>query len=106
MNKKFECIYDEHVSCLSIIKCNNCGTVVFYRYDEDYEPFHTDSNGALWVHPTDTIAHDAADAGNPIKIGFKSVNFNGSAPPNAAAAEKVQNRGASRRANRPNIYGK
>jgi len=38
MNKKFECIYDEHVSCLSIIKCNNCGTVVFYRYDEDYEP--------------------------------------------------------------------
>jgi hypothetical protein len=59
----------------------------FSGYDEDYEPFHTDSNGALWVHPTDTIAHDAADAGNPIKIGFKSVNFNGSAPPNAAAAE-------------------
>lgn len=33
------------------------------------------------------IAHDAADSGNPVKTGSKAVLFNGTAPPNAAAAE-------------------
>jgi uncharacterized Zn finger protein (UPF0148 family) len=38
MKNNFECIYDEHVSCYSILKCTECGTVVFYHYDEDFEP--------------------------------------------------------------------
>ena len=33
------------------------------------------------------VAHDSADAGEPVKIGAKAVLFNASAPPNAAAAE-------------------
>lgn len=33
------------------------------------------------------VAHDAADSGNPLKVGHKAVLFNASAPPNAAAAE-------------------
>lgn len=40
--------------------------------EDDYEPLHTDANGALWVHPTDSIAHDAADAGNGIKLSAKA----------------------------------
>lgn len=32
-------------------------------------------------------AHDAADSGDPVKIGYKAVNFNGTAPPNAVVAE-------------------
>jgi hypothetical protein len=40
--------------------------------ESDYEPFHTDASGALWTHPTDSIAHDAADAGNGIKIALKA----------------------------------
>jgi hypothetical protein len=36
--QSFECIYDEHVSLISILKCNECGTVIFTHYDEDYEP--------------------------------------------------------------------
>lgn len=34
----FECIYDEHVSCFSVIRCNKCGTYIFEYYDERYEP--------------------------------------------------------------------
>jgi len=35
--ESFDCLYDEHVSCFSVCKCTECGTVVFYKYDEDYE---------------------------------------------------------------------
>ena len=34
----FDCIYDAHWECMSIIKCTECGTVVKYYYDENYEP--------------------------------------------------------------------
>lgn len=34
----FECIYDAHWECMSVIKCTECGTVVKYYYDECYEP--------------------------------------------------------------------
>ena len=37
--------------------------------------------------PGSTVAHDAVDSGNPHKIGFKAVAFDGTAPPNAAVAE-------------------
>lgn len=40
--------------------------------ESDYVPLRTDSIGALWTHPTDTIAHDAADAGNGIKVALKA----------------------------------
>ena len=40
--------------------------------ENDYEPLHTDANGALWTHPTDSVAHDAADAGNGIKVSAKA----------------------------------
>lgn len=33
------------------------------------------------------VAHDAADSGNPLKVGHKAVLFDSSAPPNAAVAE-------------------
>jgi uncharacterized Zn finger protein (UPF0148 family) len=36
--QSFECLYDEHVSCFDILKCTECGTVIFEHYDEDYEP--------------------------------------------------------------------
>jgi len=45
----------------------------------------TMSNAGMQI--TGDEAHDAADAGNPVKIGHKAVLFNSSAPPNAAAAE-------------------
>jgi hypothetical protein len=35
--QSFECIYDEHCSCFSILKCTECGTYIFEHYDEDYE---------------------------------------------------------------------
>ena len=34
----FECIYDAHWECMSIIRCTECGTIVKYYYDEYYEP--------------------------------------------------------------------
>lgn len=34
----FDCIYDAHWECMSVIKCTECGTVVKYYYDEYYEP--------------------------------------------------------------------
>lgn len=36
--ESFECIYDEHVSLFSVIRCTECGTVIFTHCDEDYEP--------------------------------------------------------------------
>lgn len=54
--------------------------------ENDYEPLHTDSQGALWVHPTDTVAHDAVDAGSPIKIGGIALGSQQSA---VAASDRV-----------------
>ena len=34
----FDCIYDVHWECMSILRCNKCGTIVKYYYDENYEP--------------------------------------------------------------------
>ncbi len=34
----FECIYDAHWECMSILQCTECGTIVKYYYDEYYEP--------------------------------------------------------------------
>ena len=34
----FECIYDAHWECMSILQCTECGTIVKYYYDENYEP--------------------------------------------------------------------
>ena len=34
----FECIYDAHWECMSILQCTECGTIVKYCYDEYYEP--------------------------------------------------------------------
>jgi uncharacterized Zn finger protein (UPF0148 family) len=36
--QSFECIYDEHACLVSVLKCTECGTVIFEHYDEDYEP--------------------------------------------------------------------
>ena len=36
--ESFECINDEHIFCWSLLRCTECGTVVFYYYDEKYEP--------------------------------------------------------------------
>lgn len=37
----FECIYDEHISCYSVLRCRECGTIIFYNYSDDgpYEPY-------------------------------------------------------------------
>lgn len=35
--ESFECLYDEHVSLFSVIRCTECGTVIFEHSDEDYE---------------------------------------------------------------------
>lgn len=35
--QSFEYIYNEHVSCFSILRCTECGTYIFEHYDEDYE---------------------------------------------------------------------
>jgi hypothetical protein len=37
----------------------------------DYIPFTTDSDGRLWVRLPE-VAHDAADSGNPIKVGARA----------------------------------
>lgn len=36
--QSFECLYDEHVSCFSVLRCTECGTVIFEHYDEEYDP--------------------------------------------------------------------
>jgi hypothetical protein len=40
--------------------------------DGDYEPLEVDAAGVLWVRHNDRIAHDAADAGNGIKLAAKA----------------------------------
>lgn len=41
--------------------------------ENDVEPLHTDASGALWVDPQGNVAHDTADAGNPVKVGGRAV---------------------------------
>ena len=56
-----------------------------------------DNGGSLTIDGTVTasntagdIAHDAADSGNPVKVGGKAVNFDGTAPGTAVAeADRV-----------------
>ena len=38
----------------------------------DVSTINTDSVGALWTDPQGNVAHDAADAGNPIKVGGRA----------------------------------
>lgn len=51
IGQSFECLYDEHIFCFSVIRCTECGTVIFEHYDENFEPnlkcpvctdYHTD----------------------------------------------------------------
>ena len=55
--------------------------------DDNGGSLTVDNGGTFAVQAAGDIAHDAADSGNPIKTGSKSVLFNGTAPPNAAASE-------------------
>jgi hypothetical protein len=41
--------------------------------ENDVEPLHTDALGALWTDPQGNVAHDAADAGNPVKVGARAI---------------------------------
>ena len=34
----FKCICDVHWECMSVLECTECGTVIKYYYDEDYDP--------------------------------------------------------------------
>ena len=36
--ESFESIYYEHVSLENVLRCTECGTVIFTREDEDYDP--------------------------------------------------------------------
>ena len=42
MRKKFHCdfelVYEEHVSLIEILRCKECGTVIFTTEDNDYDP--------------------------------------------------------------------
>ena len=57
--------------------------------DGDYIPLIVDSSGRLHIAPQQTagdIAHDAADSGNPVKIGGKAAT---SAPTAVSAGDRV-----------------
>lgn len=41
--------------------------------DGDYGAFKSDSRGALWTVPVGTVADDAVDNENPVKVGSKAV---------------------------------
>lgn len=41
--------------------------------DGDYAWFKTNSRGALWTAPVGTVADDAADTENPIKVGSRAL---------------------------------
>lgn len=42
--------------------------------DGDYGNFKTNARGALWTAPVGTVADDAADTENPVKIGSKAYS--------------------------------
>ncbi len=54
--------------------------------DGDYQPLITDANGRLHVTSSGGVAHDAADSGNPVKIGGKAAQTN---PTAVADADRV-----------------
>lgn len=54
--------------------------------DGDYQPLITDANGRLHVIASGGVAHDAADSGNPTKIGGKARTTN---PTAVADADRV-----------------
>ena len=62
--------------------------------DEDYTFLRVSNYGALWIQEIDPIegtgdiAHDAADSGNPQKIGFKAL-AHGSNPSAVAANDRT-----------------
>lgn len=55
----------------------------------DYAAFNTDANGCLWVAPYGNVAHDAADSGNPVKVGAKAVSPDGTAAGNVAEGDRT-----------------
>lgn len=42
--------------------------------DGDYGAFKLNADGALWVAPVGNVADDAADSGNPVKVGSRAVS--------------------------------
>ena len=50
----------------------------------DNSTVNTDANGAIWVDPVGSVAHDGVDANNPIKIGAKAIASPKSITPVAA----------------------
>lgn len=54
--------------------------------DGDYIPVIVDATGRLWTIPQGDVAHDAVDAGNPLKIGGKAATV---LPTAVAAADRV-----------------
>ena len=36
--ESFECIYDEHATLTQVLRCTECGTVIFTTEDERYDP--------------------------------------------------------------------
>lgn len=71
-------------------------TAVALGADGDYQPPIFDANGKLWVNATVSsgatagdVAHDAADSGNPVKVGGKAVNAEPAAVANADRANLI-----------------
>lgn len=49
-----------------------------------------DNGASDWCSVSGDVAHDTADAGEPVKIGFKAYNYDGTAPQTAVAeADRV-----------------
>lgn len=42
--------------------------------DGDYASFKTNSRGGLWTTPVGTVADDAADTENPVKVGGRAIS--------------------------------
>lgn len=81
---------DEGIQMLGVRK----DTAVALGADGDYQPLIFDSTGKLWVNAVVSsgatagdVAHDAADSGNPVKVGGKAV----SAEPAAVTANDRAN---------------
>lgn len=36
--ESFECIFDDHACLSSVLRCTECGTVIFSKYDEEFDP--------------------------------------------------------------------
>lgn len=70
------------------IRDDTCGATS--GAEGDYEPLHTDDTGRLWVDPQGNVAHDAADSGNPIKVGARAVSTLATATM-VAAADRADN---------------